>query len=77
MARPKQPMPEDVEAELTERGLMDAYLARPFYQRNDYLAWIVRAKRPETRIKRIGRMLEELDGGGVYMGMDHPPSRKA
>jgi len=31
----------------------------------------------ETRRKRIEQMLDELDAGGVYMGMDHPPSRKA
>jgi uncharacterized protein YdeI (YjbR/CyaY-like superfamily) len=76
MARPHQPMPGDVEAELAERGLLDAYLARPFSQRNDYLAWIGRVRRPETRTKRIGQMLDELDQGGVSMGMDHPPSRK-
>lgn len=74
--RPVQPMPDDVRAELQARGLIEAYDRRPFYQRNDYLAWIGRAKLLETRQKRIGRMLDELDRGGVYMGMDHPPSRK-
>lgn len=74
--RPVQPMPDDVRAELEARGLIEAYDRRPFYQRNDYLAWIGRAKLLETRQKRIGRMLDELDRGGVYMGMDHPPSRK-
>jgi uncharacterized protein YdeI (YjbR/CyaY-like superfamily) len=75
--RPTQPMPEDVRAELEERGLLDDYAARPFYQRNDYLAWIGRAKRIETREKRIAQMLDELATGGIYMGMDHPPSRKS
>ena len=51
--------------------------ARPFYQRNDYLSWVTRAKRIETRIKRMEQMLDELEVGGVYMGMDHPPSRKS
>ncbi len=74
--RPVQPMPDDVREELEEQGLMAAYEERPFYQRNDYLAWIGRAKRLETREKRLQQMLEELDRGGVYMGMDHPPSRK-
>ncbi len=69
-------MPDDVRAEIAERDLTDAYETRPFYQRNDYLAWIGRAKRPETRRKRIDQMLDELDRGGVYMGMDHPPSRR-
>jgi uncharacterized protein YdeI (YjbR/CyaY-like superfamily) len=69
-------MLDDVREELEEQGLMAAYEERPFYQRNDYLAWIGRAKRLETREKRLQQMLEELDRGGVYMGMDHPPSRK-
>ena len=76
MARPTQPMPDDVRAELTDRGLMDDYERRPFYQRNDYLGWIARAKQLETRQRRIEQMLDELDRGGVYMKMDHPPSRK-
>jgi uncharacterized protein YdeI (YjbR/CyaY-like superfamily) len=74
--RPVQPMPDDVRAELDERSLMDLYEERPFYQRNDYLAWIGRAVKIETRRKRIEQMLDELDQGGIYMGMDHPPSRR-
>ena len=74
--RPTQPMPDDVRAELAEHRLLDDYAARPFYQRNDYLAWIGRATRIETREKRIAQMLDELATGGVYMGMDHPLSRK-
>jgi uncharacterized protein YdeI (YjbR/CyaY-like superfamily) len=69
-------MPDDARAEHEARGLIEAHDRRPFYQRNDYLAWIGRAKLLETRQKRIGRMFDELDRGGVYMGMDHPPSRK-
>ncbi|RWM39207.1 YdeI/OmpD-associated family protein [Mesorhizobium sp.] len=60
-------MPEDVRAVLAERGLTAAYDARPDYQRNDYLGWIARAKRPETRQKRLDQMLDELALGGVYM----------
>jgi uncharacterized protein YdeI (YjbR/CyaY-like superfamily) len=70
-------MPDDVRAELDERGVMDLYLERPFYQRNDYLGWIGRAARIETRRGRIEQMLDELEQGGVYMRMDHPPSRRA
>jgi uncharacterized protein YdeI (YjbR/CyaY-like superfamily) len=69
-------MPDDVQAELAAAGLVDAYAARPFYQRNDYLAWIARAKRDETRQSRLAQMLDELARGGIYMKMDHPPSRK-
>ncbi len=74
--RPVQQMPDDVRAELEEYQLLALYEERPFYQRNDYLAWISRAARVETRRKRIEQMLEELIQGGVYMGMDHPPSRR-
>jgi uncharacterized protein YdeI (YjbR/CyaY-like superfamily) len=74
--RPEQVMPDDVREELEERGVMDLYQERPFYQRNDYLAWIGRAARIETRRKRIEQMLDELEQGGVYMKMDHPPSRR-
>lgn len=74
--RAVQPMPDEVRAALAEHGLTEAYAARPFYQRNDYLAWIGRAKRPATQAKRLQQMLEELRQGGVYMGMDHAPSRR-
>ena len=76
MSRPENPMPDDVRSELEERSLMADYEARPFYQRNDYLGWIDRAKQPATRERRILQMLDELERGGVYMKMDHPPSRK-
>lgn len=69
-------MPNDVRAELEERQLLIAYEERPFYQRNDYLSWIGRAKQAATRRKRIDQMLAELEVGGVYMRMDHPPSRR-
>lgn len=62
-------MPDDVRAVLDERGLRSAYDARPPYQRNDYVGWIERAKRPETRLRRIERMLDELEAGDRYMKM--------
>jgi uncharacterized protein YdeI (YjbR/CyaY-like superfamily) len=74
--RPKHPMPKYVREALMERGLMDAYQERPPYQRNDYIGWITRAKRGETRQKRLEQMLEELEKGGVYMKMEHRASRK-
>ncbi len=69
-------MPDFVRNALDDRGLFEAYEARPAYQRNDYLGWITRAKRPETVTRRLEQMLEELEVGGIYMGMDHPPSRR-
>jgi len=69
MKRDIYPMPEDIAALLEKRGLTGHYNARPAYQQNDYIGWIGRAKRPETRQKRIGQMLDELEAGGVYMKM--------
>ena len=69
LKRAIQPMPGDVARELDGRGLREAYDARPAYQRNDYLAWIGRAKRAPTRGKRIAQMLDELEAGDVYMKM--------
>ena len=76
MARPRHPMPPDVQAQLVERCVLADYEARPAYQRNDYLGWIAQAKRADTRQRRVAQMIEELDRGGVYMNMEHPPSRK-
>ena len=75
--RPPQPMPKAVLDALEERRVIEEYEARPFYQRNDYLAWIARAKRTETRERRLAQMLDELEEGGVYMRMPHAPSRKS
>ncbi len=74
--RPINPMADDVRDRLIEAGVMTDYAGRPTYQQNDYLGWIERAKRPETREKRLCQMLEELRTGGVYMKMAHPPSAK-
>ena len=73
LKRPRHPMPEFVREALEARGLMDAYNARPPYQRNDYIGWITRAKREETKQKRLNQMLDELEKGDVYMKMDWKP----
>lgn len=71
LQRPKEPMPPDVAIRLTDDQLMEAYQARPPYQRNDYLRWIGRAKRTETRLRRIQQMLDELKAGDLYMKMPY------
>ena len=76
LIRPLHAIPDDVRKALEENDLIKAYDERPAYQRNDYIGWILRAKRSETREKRIRQMLIELKEGGVYMNMPHPPSRK-
>jgi uncharacterized protein YdeI (YjbR/CyaY-like superfamily) len=70
LKRARQSMPAFVRDALNERGLMDAYKARPAYQKNDYLGWIKRAKQDATREKRLSQMLSELEGGKKYMNMD-------
>ena len=67
--RPRHPMPDFIRDAINERGLMDAYRSRPPYQRNDYIGWINRAKREATKQKRLNQMLDELEGGKVYMKM--------
>jgi hypothetical protein len=71
LTRPRNRMPAAVRTELVEQDLLAAYRARPAYQRNDYLGWIARAKRPETRAKRLGIMLRELKAGSGYMTLPY------
>ena len=73
LKRALQPMPDFVRCSLNERGLMDAFEARPPYQRNDYLWWINDAKQQATKERRLSKMLAELEAGLGYMGMDWFP----
>lgn len=75
LKRRRHPMPADVRDALVRHGLVERYRARPPYQRNDYLGWIGRAKRPETREKRLAQMLEELAAGDRYMRMPYRAER--
>jgi len=68
-------MSEQIAALLEREGLRTAYDARPPYQRNDYIGWIERAVRPQTRMSRIEQMLNELRAGSGYMGMPWSPRR--
>ena len=71
LTRAVHPIPVEVSAALDEAGLWDRYRARPPYQRNDYIGWIARAKRPETARARLDQMLDELEAGDAYMGMPY------
>lgn len=71
--RPRHPMPVFFRDAIHERGLMNAYRSRPPYQQNDYIGWIMRAKRDETKQKRLKQMLDELEGGELYMNMKWRP----
>ena len=71
-----QPETHGWPAALEQHGLTADNAARPAYQQNDYRGCIERAKRPATPQKQLTQMLDELRRGGVYMRMDHPPSRR-
>lgn len=75
LKRQRNPMPDFVKIALEANSLMNAFNNRPAYQQNDYLGWISRAKRQETKLKRLQQMLDELSQGGVYMNMRHPASK--
>ncbi|SIT03557.1 Bacteriocin-protection, YdeI or OmpD-Associated [Roseivivax lentus] len=62
-------MPDFVLQALEDHDLKTRYDQRPWYQRNDYLGWISRAKREETKMKRLNQMLDELRSGDAYMKM--------
>jgi uncharacterized protein YdeI (YjbR/CyaY-like superfamily) len=74
--RPRYAVPAFIRLALKISGLLDAYRARPAYQQNDYVGWIVRAKQAETRVKRLKQMLGELRRGDCYMNMVYRPSKK-
>jgi len=71
----RKPMPGFVKTALAKHKLLDAFLARPEYQRNDYLTWLDGAKLPAQRQQRLTQFVEELGKGDVYMGQ--PWSRPA
>ena len=67
--RERYAMPAFVKKALAESKLQKAYQERPPYQRNDYLGWIVSAKREKTKQNRLQQMLTELEDGNRYMKM--------
>ena len=76
LKRPRYPMSETVREALIDHDLMSAYESRPPYQQNDYIGWINRAKRAETKAKRLQQMLDELERGDVYMKMQYNPKNR-
>lgn len=69
MNRDIHPIPEEVKCAMQEHGVVAAYRLRPPYQQNDYIGWIIQAKRETTRRKRLQQMIEELKNGTHYMKM--------
>ncbi len=76
LKRQRIPMPDFIKKALEQNGLWQAYKARPAYQQNDYLGWILRAKRPQTIEKRLNQMLDELKSGDRYMKMPYNAKNK-
>ena len=76
LKRKRHPMPEEIRTALLQNGVMDLYEARPPYQRNDYIGWIIRAKREATRQKRLAQMIAELQDGALYMNMPWQPKAR-
>lgn len=74
LKRALNPIPPYVREALAAGGLTAAFEARPPFQRNDYLDWITRARKEETRRKRLAQMLDELEEGDIYMKMRWTPS---
>jgi len=71
LKREIQPMADFVKIALEDHDLMVQYTKRPPYQQNDYLGWINRAVKPETKQKRLRQMLDELKNGHLYMNMKY------
>lgn len=75
LKRPVYPIPEKIHDALVQNHVMEAYQSRPAYQQNDYIGWIMRAKREDTYQKRLNQMLEELKDGVLYMNMPYGPKK--
>ncbi len=69
-------MPGFVKGALAKAKQLDAYKARPEYQRDDYLDWINKAIGQAEKDKRVAQMIEELAKGNVYMGEPWEPPKK-
>lgn len=76
LKRPRLPLPEDVRQALELSDLMGAFEARPDFQRDGYIGWIVESRREFMRRKRIGQLLEELEAGNSYLGKEWSGARK-
>ena len=69
-------MPGNVRTALEKRKLMDAYLARPEYQRLEYLKTIANAYGTAAKDKLLDQMLDELENGKLYRGEAWAPPAK-
>lgn len=70
-------MPGNVRGALAKKNLLDAFRARPDYQRNGYLKWIASAAGPAAKQQRLDQMLDELQQGGLFQGEPWTPPARA
>ncbi|HEY5923258.1 MAG TPA: YdeI/OmpD-associated family protein [Kofleriaceae bacterium] len=66
-------VPGFVRSALDARKLMDAFIARPEYQKTEYMQWIDKAPLMAGKRKRLDQMLDELEKGNAYMGKPWTP----
>lgn len=53
-----EPMPDDLAEALDEAGVRDEFAKMPVGRQNHILAWIEKAVREETRVKRVAKTVE-------------------
>ena len=73
---PKSAIPGFVKTALTKGNLYDAYLARPEYQRIEYLKWIAAANGTAAKQKLLDQMLAELTSNDAFKGAPWAPPVK-
>jgi hypothetical protein len=59
-------IPPDVKKELNKAGLLKTFQVMSFSRRSLFVAWIVQAKREETRKKRIAYCIDKLRKKGTF-----------
>jgi uncharacterized protein YdeI (YjbR/CyaY-like superfamily) len=53
-------LPDDMSAALEQAGLLERYFELTSSRKKGYLHWVITAKKPETRLNRINRIIAEL-----------------
>ncbi|GAA3917796.1 YdeI/OmpD-associated family protein [Hymenobacter algoricola] len=56
-------LPEDLERVLRTAGMRSRFDALAYPHRREYVQWIERAKKPETRMRRVQEALERISAG--------------
>jgi len=52
--------PADLKAALQDSALLGTFERLSYTHQREYVEWILEAKRPDTRVRRIQRTLEQL-----------------